>query len=159
MGHPDVGRPPCQFLASHLPMNRTKRCTLRAATPYSRQLIATEDIVIMMPAGVERQPLVSIMNEGQSMCLRFVCPNIRSPENPNHNKVRIPPETTSPHSPPKTSVVFMVTIASSHSPKSVYGRVPHFSRPLREVGTSGTASRAKRAERPTKLQPRSGDRS
>jgi hypothetical protein len=41
---------------------------------YSKQLIATEDMVVMIPGAVLHQPIVSMTEDGHSMTRRSVWP-------------------------------------------------------------------------------------
>jgi hypothetical protein len=85
-----------------------------ATAMYSKQLIATDDTVIMRPAGVERQPLVSIMNEGQSKCLRLVWPITSTPETPYHSNASTVQHTASPIAPPIDRTNLVVIRLLSH---------------------------------------------
>jgi hypothetical protein len=88
-----------------------------AIAMYTRQLIATEDTVIRMPGSVLRQPITSIMDDGQRTYIRLVCPIIRTPATPNQRSASTAADTSSPTIPPAHAILFVVKSAPSQKSK------------------------------------------
>jgi hypothetical protein len=75
---------------------------------YIKQLIVTEDAVIMMPGIVLRQPLTSMIEDGHSKYIISLCPILRTPATPNQKRHRTIKQVTNPTIPPRSAARLMV---------------------------------------------------
>src|SRR6267154_2249126 len=93
------------LLRSYVEIIRTPARNRSATAAYSRQLIAIEAIVVMIPGKVLHQPAVSIADDGHTITRRSVLPTLMRCHTPKlPRRTNTAPDTIRPTVPPTTAV-------------------------------------------------------